>query len=569
MNSEGALKTVLVTTYPTPQVPVTAKMDSLQPCPSLPATGELLGRACEVCAPPPTPSMHKKTHNKYPFNSYFLLCDLGTLRDLSPNTRIKADKALKSLSTECLVPDDKPLRPVESAVGCTEAGGCTNPSTSQGQESPERWASRTGGSLVTLPFPHLFPWPDSCGGGGAGSSPSPSITHSSGQRLAHLQDWQLILPPSLPWAPKPCAPTPDLGLQGRQGSCKGPRSGRDSSTGTHRFGAVAGNSIPASLPGAGEPPGGQRGGALVSRAHPLQRPAAREVAAMAGPRHPVSVRAAALVQIKQLQTFAFSVHWSDGSDTFVRRSWDEFRQLQKTLKETFPVEAGLLRRSDRVLPKLPDAPLLARGGRVGRGLARLRLLETYSRTLLETAERVVQSSALTGFFAPRPLDLEPKLPPGSLVILPAPEEPSSRPAGSLAIHSLETQSLRCLQPFSTQDTRGRSFHVRAQESLDVLLRHPSGWWLVENEDQQTAWFPAPYLEEVALGQGPEGKPSMGSSGNTLPTPPTLSLDCLARLGRESTREEGREDRGLGAHTWLSQLEGAPNGFTVVSAQSQT
>ncbi|XP_045397098.1 NADPH oxidase organizer 1 isoform X4 [Lemur catta] len=251
---------------------------------------------------------------------------------------------------------------------------------------------------------------------------------------------------------------------------------------------------------------------VVSRAHTLQRPTAREVTAMAGPRHPVSVRAAALVQIKQLQTFAFSVHWSDGSDTFVRRSWDEFRQLQKTLKETFPVEAGLLRRSDRILPKLPDAPLLAHGGRTGRGLARLRRLETYSRTLLVTAERVAQSPALTSFFAPQPLDLEPELPPGSLVILPAPEEPLSRPASSLAIHSLETQSLRCLQPFSTQDTRGRSFHVQAQESLDVLLRHPSGWWLVENEDQQTAWFPAPYLEEVALGQGPDGVPSMGSSG---------------------------------------------------------
>lgn len=101
--------------------------------------------------------------------------------------------------------------------------------------------------------------------------------------------------------------------------------------------------------------------------------------------------------------------WSDNSDTFARRSWDEFRQLQvsntgiifqwvsspvqspidtqsgalflpvgallgtllslgdslhfqslthasphqKTLKKTFPVEAGLLRRSERVLPKLP------------------------------------------------------------------------------------------------------------------------------------------------------------------------------------------------------------------------
>lgn len=28
------------------------------------------------------------------------------------------------------------------------------------------------------------------------------------------------------------------------------------------------------------------------------------------------------------QTFAFSVRWSDDSDTFVRRSWDEFKTLQ-------------------------------------------------------------------------------------------------------------------------------------------------------------------------------------------------------------------------------------------------
>lgn len=168
-----------------------------------------------------------------------------------------------------------------------------------------------------------------------------------------------------------------------------------------------------------------------------------------------------------------------------------------------------------------------RGGRTGRGLARLRLLETYSQALLGAAERVSRSPVLTGFFAPQPLDLEPTLPPGrcltrpqlpargrtwrlgvvlvvvgkacggtyeelrlgglvrgdlwpaptalpSLVILPAPEEPPPRPPDSLTIRGLEAQSLRCLQPFGTQDTQGRPFQARAQEALDVLLRHPSG-----------------------------------------------------------------------------------------------
>nr|XP_027796157.1 NADPH oxidase organizer 1 isoform X3 [Marmota flaviventris] len=248
-----------------------------------------------------------------------------------------------------------------------------------------------------------------------------------------------------------------------------------------------------------------------------------------------------LLEPPEGQTFAFSLRWSDGSNTFVRRSWGEFRQLQKTLKDTFPVEAGLLRRSDRILPRLPgqatrvpgergrqslaqdgtpqpiflvptDTPLLVRGGRTGRGLARLRLLDTYAQALLATAERVSRSLALTNFFAPRPLDLEPVLPPGSLVILPAPEEPLSQPTDSLAIHNLEAQRLRCLQPFRTQDTQGRPFLAGAQESLDVLLRHPSGWWLVENEDLQTAWFPAPYLEEVALSQDKEAGLTLGTIG---------------------------------------------------------
>lgn len=268
---------------------------------------------------------------------------------------------------------------------------------------------------------------------------------------------------------------------------------------------------------------------------------------MASPRHPVSAHAVALVvQMERLQTFAFSVCWSDNSDTFARRSWEEFRQLQKTLKKIFPVEAGLLRRSERILPKLPDAPLLTRRGHTGRGLLRLRLLETYVRSLLATSEHIVTSSTLNSFFAPKPLDLEPMLPPGSLVILPTPEEPLSQPIGSLAIHSLEAQSMRCLQPFHTLDTKDRPFHTQAQEILDILLRHPSGWWLVENKDQQTAWFPAPYLEEIATSQGQESGMALQGSGRQFcatqayegSRPDELSVPSGARVHVLETSDRG-------------------------------
>ncbi|XP_070316846.1 NADPH oxidase organizer 1 isoform X3 [Odocoileus virginianus] len=219
------------------------------------------------------------------------------------------------------------------------------------------------------------------------------------------------------------------------------------------------------------------------------------------------------VPLPPQQMFAFSVCWSDDSDSFVRRSWEDFRRLHKTLKETFPVEAGLLRRSDRLLPKLPaDAPWLVHRGRTSRGLARLQLLEAYLRALLAAGEHVSRSLVLTGFLAPQAADLEPMLPPGSLVILPTLQESPPGPSGSPAIRTLEAQSLRCLQPFSTQDMRGQPFCTQAQEALDVLLRHPSGWWLVANKDQQTAWFPAPYLEEAAPHRGQGGEQPLGISG---------------------------------------------------------
>uniref|UniRef100_G3SUS8 SH3 domain-containing protein n=1 Tax=Loxodonta africana TaxID=9785 RepID=G3SUS8_LOXAF len=67
-------------------------------------------------------------------------------------------------------------------------------------------------------------------------------------------------------------------------------------------------------------------------------------------------------------------------------------------------------------------------------------------------------------------------------------------------------------PTAPQDTRGQPFHVQAREALDVLLRQPSGWCLVENKDKQMAWFPSPYLEEVAPGQVREGDTAAREAG---------------------------------------------------------
>ena len=164
--------------------------------------------------------------------------------------------------------------------------------------------------------------------------------------------------------------------------------------------------------------------------------------------------------------------------------------------------------------------------------------------------------------------------PSSLVILTVQEEPLPCPAGSLAIGSMVALRLHSLQPFSTQDTRGQPFLVHAQEAVEVLLRHPSGgagqvsgltltcgpqvpsvpgdpspellvlytgWWLVANEDQQVAWFPAPYLEEVAQGQGQDGGQPLESSGmrlTLLPMPTTTTEQCAAGVQEAPDPGEG-------------------------------
>ncbi|XP_036857698.2 NADPH oxidase organizer 1, partial [Manis javanica] len=215
----------------------------------------------------------------------------------------------------------------------------------------------------------------------------------------------------------------------------------------------------------------------------LQNPrtATCEPAAVATPRHPVSLRASALVQTARFQVRLTGPLPAPGGGNSSRPLRNapalpptDVRLLCALVRQQRHLRAQELGR----IQGAPYALLPLRRGRVGRGLEHLRLLEDYLRALVA---RVSRSPALTDFLEPHALDLEPALSPGSLVILPAPEEPPAHPAGSPSIRGLEPQSLCCLQPFHTQHTRGRLFHAQAQEALEVLLRHPSGWWLVENE----------------------------------------------------------------------------------------
>ncbi|MBN3318338.1 NOXO1 oxidase, partial [Atractosteus spatula] len=200
--------------------------------------------------------------------------------------------------------------------------------------------------------------------------------------------------------------------------------------------------------------------------------------------------------------FMTSVFWSDQSDIVVYRSFGEFRKLHKQLKKKFPPE-NMIRKSDRVLPKFKVRRLktvfLAKGP--SRSVIRLKSVEKYCGELLRCDPKISQSAEVIRFFLPQSQDLQPEFPKNSIVIMPS-EDPEESPRAGMdgkrmsegnVTHPFVTETYQCVAPYETKDTKNRPFRVAVDEVVDVLIKDPAGWWLVENEDKRLAWFPAPYL----------------------------------------------------------------------------
>ncbi|XP_029432679.1 NADPH oxidase organizer 1-like isoform X2 [Rhinatrema bivittatum] len=194
-----------------------------------------------------------------------------------------------------------------------------------------------------------------------------------------------------------------------------------------------------------------------------------------------------------------SVLWSDHNNILIYRTFEEFKKLDRDLRRRFPLEAGFLRKSERIIPKLKDAPVFLRHRKsTHQLLERLQLLETYSQELLCTDPKISQAQEVTQFFTPQTRDLDPSFPQDSIVIMPSEAGEGKRASLTPESHTPVTQPIVsqryvCMGAYETKDTKNRPFRVKQDERLEVLIRDATGWWLVENWDGQLAWFPAPYL----------------------------------------------------------------------------
>ncbi|XP_061765045.1 SH3 and PX domain-containing protein 2A-like [Nerophis ophidion] len=198
----------------------------------------------------------------------------------------------------------------------------------------------------------------------------------------------------------------------------------------------------------------------------------------------------------KLKMFMISVLWSDETEVIVYRSYKEFRTFHKQLKKKF----SLISPGDKMIPKFRgDAEKSNLQERASRLSAQcMKALDTYCNKLLISDPMVTQSAEVKQFFTSNDQDMDQDFTKNSLIILLSEDVASAGGAeggGVRVICPLVTQTYRSVSAYETKDTKNRPFKVALDEKVEVLIKDPAGWWLVENEEKCMAWFPAPYLEK--------------------------------------------------------------------------
>ncbi|XP_044308468.1 NADPH oxidase organizer 1 [Varanus komodoensis] len=223
---------------------------------------------------------------------------------------------------------------------------------------------------------------------------------------------------------------------------------------------------------------------------------------MSSSRFPVEARAVGLLKHGRQKICILSVLWSDQNNILIYRTFEEFKKLHKELKRKFPIESGLLKKSERTIPRFHDVNVMLRKKQaLSQGMHSLKLLEDYCQELLKTQPKIIQGEDVVQFFGAQSRDLDPAFPENSILVLPSEmgarkAEAPPRPASLGITQPVIAQVYRCLEAFDTDDTKGRPFKALKGETLEVLMKDKTGWWLVENCKKQIAWFPAPYLEQA-------------------------------------------------------------------------
>lgn len=192
--------------------------------------------------------------------------------------------------------------------------------------------------------------------------------------------------------------------------------------------------------------------------------------------------------------YIINVLWSDGKKQVICRRYNAFFELQTSLIDAYPEEAGVNNPNARILPFLPGKVLFGRSNVREVALKRKDGLNEYLQKLVKLPEKVSQCNLVLEFLKANEDDVKSLLNSGG-----EKREKKEKTADSISDPVLLEQYI-VLTDFKSKQRNQVS--LAAGDTVEVIEKHENGWWFVGIEDEQ-GWAPSSYLEPLEGGSSGE------------------------------------------------------------------
>jgi len=196
------------------------------------------------------------------------------------------------------------------------------------------------------------------------------------------------------------------------------------------------------------------------------------------------------IQKRKLPTkhyvYIINVLWNDGKKQVICRRYNAFFELQTSLIDSYPTEAGVHNPTARVIPFLPGKVLFGRSNVREVALKRKDALNEYLEKLVKLPAKISQCKLVLDFLRANEEDVKNLSSGGEK------KEKKEKTADSISDPVLLEQYI-VLTNFKSKQRNQVS--LAAGDTVEVIEKHENGWWFVCIEDEQ-GWAPSSYLEPL-------------------------------------------------------------------------
>ncbi|XP_070211989.1 SH3 and PX domain-containing protein 2B-like isoform X2 [Littorina saxatilis] len=182
--------------------------------------------------------------------------------------------------------------------------------------------------------------------------------------------------------------------------------------------------------------------------------------------------------------YVIVVKWSDNSSMVVYRRYSRFFDLQTQLLDKFPIEAGSVDPTLRLIPFLPGKIFFGRSQVRDVAMKRLSEIDAYCKSVLALPHHISQCDEVLAFFEVEPEDLDPPK-----------EEPKNKGEKKVDKISGPKSLDQYVAVADYIEQEKGEMTLTAGMIVEVTEKSESGWWFVNAEEQQ-GWVPSTYLEPV-------------------------------------------------------------------------